>query len=226
MEYLHQELSFATLIDTQSIQHSKGDEQKSNRGSSSPLGAPSSSLEHLDAGGLPDFIRPLPESLTSIDRDYLRARGALQIPPPDLCDEIIGHYLCYVHPYLPVLYTSTLRQIMHGPHSPRKAGIGLFLFQAVMFSAVHLLDAQAIRRLGFDSPRDARRAFYERVRVCTSHVNSKSQINELGSFSTTLTSSPIADVSYSLWCSCHSGRYPLVIRKGVGTGSGFRCLWH
>jgi hypothetical protein len=164
-EYLHQELSFAALID-RSFQHPKYFEESSPSVASSRQREPSSDLERAHSAGLPPFLRSLPENLDSARKDYLQATGALQIPPPDFRNEIIDCYLQYIQPHLPVMDPSALVQISDGSLSHEKSPISLLVFQAVLFSAVHLVNIQTLRRAGFKTPRDARRSFYERARVC------------------------------------------------------------
>ena len=161
-----------------SFHHSKDFEEVVGSAESSYQQEPSSKLEHADPEGLPPFILPLPESLDSADKAFLQAKGALQIPPPDLRNSIINCYLQYIHPLVPLLDTYTLIQITRGFRNPQKPLISILLFQAVMFSAVHLVDAQAIRKAGFDTPRDARRAFYGRALVRMMFSTTSSPISD------------------------------------------------
>ena len=107
---------------------------------------------------------PLSKVLNPDDVDFLQKKGALEIPPQKLRDEIIDCYLQYVHPQLPVLDGTTLREIAQDPSS-MKVPMSILLFQAAMFSAVHFIDLVSIRKAGFDRALDIRRAFYAKARV-------------------------------------------------------------
>ncbi|KAE8420592.1 hypothetical protein BDV36DRAFT_249196 [Aspergillus pseudocaelatus] len=52
---------------------------------------------------LPQYISPLPLGLSSADRDYLRMKGALNIPKAELRDALLECFALFVHPLLPVI---------------------------------------------------------------------------------------------------------------------------
>jgi hypothetical protein len=112
---------------------------------------------------LPAFITPLSSSrISAIDLDFLRLKGALTIPEPDLQLEIIRGYLFSVHPFMPMLdYRTFIRAVTQNREDCR---ISLLLFQAVMFAGLHSLQLPTIRRLGFESAKQAREVFFDRAK--------------------------------------------------------------
>lgn len=112
---------------------------------------------------LPAFIAPLSSRILSEDLDFLAQKGALTVPEPDLRVEILRGYLFSVHPFMPML---DFRTFVHAVLNDREdARISLLLFQAVMFAGLHSLQPDVIHRLGFKSVKQARKVFYDRVRL-------------------------------------------------------------
>ncbi len=114
---------------------------------------------------LPSFIKPLSETLDAVDAEFLEKKGAFTIPPPDLRNEIIAHYLQFIHPSLPVLTASMLRNIAQERPNPGPNTMSILLFQAAMFAAVNLIDEKSIQKAGYSTAHEIRKAFYARARV-------------------------------------------------------------
>lgn len=120
------------------------------------------------SGGLPDYIRRLPQRLQPEDFQYLQAKGALTIPDRALRDELLKAYIHYVHPYMPLLDLEEFLQIL-----ARNDGIhhvSLLLFQAVMFAGTAFVDMDALRKAGYNNRKTARKIFFQRARVCLCHL--------------------------------------------------------
>lgn len=112
---------------------------------------------------LPALITPLSSPIASEDLEYLVRKGALTVPDHDLRIEILRAYLFSVHPFMPIL---DYRVFVHAVLSNRPDHrIGLLLFQAVMFAGLHSLSPATIHRLGFESAKEARVVFFNRVRL-------------------------------------------------------------
>ena len=166
-EHLHQELSYTTLIDRNTLRplQSFTETLSPSTTVSSHGGEQSSGYGCVESDALPSFIKPFRKTLDSTDLEYLQNKGALQIPAPGLRNKIISCYLQFIHPQLPVLDASTLQQIAQGSLSPDKASMSILLFQAAMFSAVLFIDIKSMKEAGYDTPLEMRRAFYARARV-------------------------------------------------------------
>lgn len=171
-ENLHQELSYADLIGTSIRKTLPNCPQTLSPRLASPTHDQAPSVgrgwTETDSDSLPAFIKPVSKVLDPDNLGFLRKKGALQIPARELRDEIINCYLQYVHPQLPVLDESTLRDIARDPSSMKTAPMSILLFQAAMFSAVHFIAVDSIRKAGFDRALDIRRAFYAKARVSAS----------------------------------------------------------
>lgn len=118
----------------------------------------SDSTQHL----LPPFMK-LPKRLGNEDLDYLKRKDALTIPSPLQRREIFEGYLYAVHPYMPMLDIATFSHALRDANNGRQ--ISLLLFQAVMFAGIHALKPASVRQLGFSSVKDAREAFFNRVKL-------------------------------------------------------------
>jgi hypothetical protein len=116
---------------------------------------------------LPPFIAPPPPWLTDKDIHYLHQKGALSVPEPELRDALIEAYLLYVYPCYPVLDLEALDEALQGGsgHS-----FSLLVFQAVLFAGSCWVDIKLLRKLRFLTRLEARRAFYQKVRVSTRHL--------------------------------------------------------
>ena len=168
-ENLHQELSYVHLIGNSIRQTLPSCSPTLSPSLASPVRNQAPSIGHgwteTDNEALPLFIKPISKVLDSDNLDFLHKKGALQIPPRKLRDEIINCYLQYVHPQLPVLNGSPLREIAQDSSSMKTGPMSILLFQAAMFSAVHFIDIDSIRKAGFERALDIRRAFYAKARV-------------------------------------------------------------
>ena len=112
---------------------------------------------------LPAFVTPLSSRILSEDADFLAQKGAFTVPEPDLRMEILRAYLFSVHPFMPMLETRAF--ICAVLNNGEDARISLLLFQAVMFAGLHSLQLSLIHRLGFESTKQAREVFFDRVRL-------------------------------------------------------------
>ena len=78
-------------------------------------------------------------------------------------DELLRMYICYVHPFLPFLdLDHFLRPIELDDGSEK---ISLILLRAVLFAASSFVDVQYHKAEGFSSRREARRSYFEKVKV-------------------------------------------------------------
>ena len=115
-------------------------------------------------GVLPEYIRPLPAKFQDDDIDFLHAKGALTIPNVDLRNELLKSYVQYVHNYMPLLdLDEFLGIVLRNDASQR---LSLLLFQAVMFAGTAFIDFKHLRATGFETRKAARKAFFQRARVC------------------------------------------------------------
>ncbi|OJD16511.1 hypothetical protein AJ78_03324 [Emergomyces pasteurianus Ep9510] len=114
-------------------------------------------------GWLPNFIRPLPAKFQSDDIAFLESKGALTIPNQELRNELMKSYLQFVHPYMPLLELDDfLRTIARNDGSRR---MSLLLFQAAMFAGTAFISMKHLIEAGYESRKEARKAFFQRARL-------------------------------------------------------------
>ncbi|KAK5113355.1 hypothetical protein LTR62_003454 [Meristemomyces frigidus] len=116
----------------------------------------------MSEAALPSFISPLPNCISHDDLAFLAKKGAMKIPEPDLRDEILRSYLFSVHPFMPMLEFRPLLRAILNVHENRH--ISLLLLQAVMFAGLHSLPPNVIHRLGYQTTKQARQVFFNRVK--------------------------------------------------------------
>lgn len=98
---------------------------------------------------------------------YLQEKLALDLPSDSLRNQLLQSYIEFVHGLLPILELHNfLNTIERGG---KKGQISLLLFQAVMFAGTAFVDMQHLSAAGFKERRDARNAYYEKVRVSEKH---------------------------------------------------------
>lgn len=121
---------------------------------------------------LPDYLKPLPQRMTSVDIDYLFAKGALSLPDIPIRNALLRGYLEYVHPYMPLVEFQEVLQIINdGTGASGK--ISLLLFQAIMFAGTAFVDIEYLRSAGYSNRKAARKAFFQKARVCHADFSSE-----------------------------------------------------
>ncbi|EAQ90581.1 hypothetical protein CHGG_02516 [Chaetomium globosum CBS 148.51] len=112
----------------------------------------------------PAFIRPIPDRILLEDRQYLARKQVFTLPPLRLQNALLTAYVEYVHPYMPLMELHDFLRVV-SDRSGASGKISLFLYHAVMFSATAFVDESLLRDAGYDSRREARRAFFSRTRL-------------------------------------------------------------
>jgi len=113
---------------------------------------------------LPNYIKPLPARITTDDIEYLEKKGALSIPGLVLRNELLRVYVEYVHGYMPLLELREFLDALERNDGSTKR-ISLLLFQAVMFAGTAFVDMKHLRRAGYTTRKEARKAFFLKARV-------------------------------------------------------------
>lgn len=126
----------------------------------SPQVPPAPMLKHK----LPEYLKPLPQRMTSVDIDYLFAKGALSLPDIPIRNALLRSYIEYVHPYMPLIEAHELLQIINDG-SGRSGRVSLLLFQAIMFAGTAFVDMEYLRIAGYSNRKAARKAFFQKARV-------------------------------------------------------------
>ena len=127
----------------------------------SPPIPPAPMLKHK----LPDYLKPLPQRMTSVDIDYLFAKGALSLPETPVRNALLRAYLEFVHPYMPLIEIHELLQIIEDG-TGQSGRMSLLLFQAIMFAGTAFVDMEYLKGAGYTNRKAARKAFFQKARVC------------------------------------------------------------
>jgi len=115
------------------------------------------------SSGLPHYIKPIPTRLGNDETTFLEKKGALAIPPEPLRNALLKSYAEFVHPYMPLLNLHEIVEIID--QNSGTESISLLLFQATMFSGVATVEMRFLRAAGYSSRKDARRQFFQKVRL-------------------------------------------------------------
>jgi hypothetical protein len=104
--------------------------------------------------------------MSSADIDYLFAHGALSTPDIPLRDVLFQSHFEFIHPYMPLLDFHELMEIVED--GTGAAGrTSLLLFQASMFVGTAFVDIKKLRNAGYSNRKMARKAFFQKARVCS-----------------------------------------------------------
>lgn len=119
------------------------------------------------SASIPSYIKPLPPRILSDDVEYLEKKGALTIPEAGLRNQLLRSYVQHVHGYMPLLELYDFLEAIER-NDGISGHISLLLFQAVMFAGSAFIDMQYLRAAGYQTRKQARKAFFHRARVRTS----------------------------------------------------------
>ena len=117
---------------------------------------------------LPAFIRPPRSDIRQDDLEFLGRRGAFNLPPEGLRDQLIKCFALYVYPYMPIVDLEDFLGAIDGNEAAPK--ISLIVYQAILFSATAFVDQPLLREAGYENRRAARSDYYQKVKV--SNTNS------------------------------------------------------
>ena len=113
---------------------------------------------------LPAYLKPLPPRMTSVDIDYLFAKGALSLPETSVRNALMKAYIEYVHPYMPLVEMHELLAIIDDA-TGQSGKVSLLLFQSIMFAGTAFVDMEFLRNAGYTNRKAARKAFFQKARV-------------------------------------------------------------
>lgn len=112
---------------------------------------------------LPPYITPLRKTLEPEVLYLLQRREALTVPHGAFRASLLRAYVCFVHPYLPLLDLEEFLASVDNEDGSRT--VSLPLFQAVMFAASTFVDIEVLEKEGYKSHEEIRRKFFNKVRV-------------------------------------------------------------
>ncbi|SPQ21835.1 4c465d98-e665-4da4-9b99-69696795afe2 [Thermothielavioides terrestris] len=112
----------------------------------------------------PAFIKPIPDKILAEDRQYLAQKQVFALPSLRLQNALLAAYVEYVHPYMPLMELHDFLRIVND-RTGAAGKVSLFLYHAVMFAATAFVEESLLKDAGYDSRRDARRAFFSKTRL-------------------------------------------------------------
>ncbi|KAL2703936.1 hypothetical protein AAEP93_005007 [Penicillium crustosum] len=111
--------------------------------------------------------------LDDADIEYLQRKGALDLPPPHLCDEFLRLYFQFVYIYAPVIdRIQFLRDYRNGT-------VSKFLFYSILASVTPYAPTNLIRDIGFENYQSAQKTFIDRARLLYDVGVEKNQLHQL-----------------------------------------------
>ena len=113
---------------------------------------------------LPGFIKPLSSCIDRDDIAYLRSKGALSAPNVQLQNALLWSFFEYVYPFIPVVDVEEFLGSVHDREGS-SGQVSLLLYQAVLFAGTAHVSMDLLKKSGFNTRREARKAFFHRVRV-------------------------------------------------------------
>ncbi len=117
---------------------------------------------------LPNYIKT-PSNMKADDLQYLWCKGALRLPDQSLKNALLRSYIDYVHPSLPLINLHQFLAITcaadTGVSVREDQKISLLLFQAVLFAGSAFVDQMSLQMAGYSTRREARAAFYQKIKV-------------------------------------------------------------
>ncbi|KAJ5748788.1 uncharacterized protein N7511_010484 [Penicillium nucicola] len=104
-----------------------------------------------------------PPHLSDEDYEYLALKGALRIVPIELRNQLLGAYIKYVHPLLPII---DLQSFLCGAMVEDETRFtSPLLHQAVMLAGSAFIAQEAATGAGFSSRKALRRTLFERAKL-------------------------------------------------------------
>ncbi|KIW64803.1 hypothetical protein PV04_09712 [Phialophora macrospora] len=108
---------------------------------------------------LPNYIAPIPRSISEEDLQYLNNKGAFDIPDTQSRDQLLRAYARWVHPFAPML---DLEQTLTAIFTNGENGtLSLLVFQSMLFAASAYVQSDYPQ----GNRKRLRKIFYERARL-------------------------------------------------------------
>ena len=114
---------------------------------------------------LPPYLKPLPPHLGCEEIRYLADKGALSVPSDMLRNQLLGAYIDFVNPFMPLLSLHDFLWAIDNAECGRKFP-SLIVFQAVMFAGSAFVDINYLRDAGYVTRRQAQKDLFQKTRVC------------------------------------------------------------
>lgn len=102
----------------------------------------------------------LSTKMNQIELQILNDRGALSLPPQDLCDELVNAYFKWIAPVVPIINHTRFMQQYRDPHNPPS----ILLMQAILLAGSRVCTTEMLLDSN-GSPIPAATLFYKRAKA-------------------------------------------------------------
>ncbi|KAG4281967.1 hypothetical protein FPRO06_10871 [Fusarium proliferatum] len=109
----------------------------------------------------------------STNMDFLEQRGALNIPPRNICNQLLKIYFTCVYPYAPILDRA---QFMEEYYAGRQS---MFTMQSILANVAAHAPEELLQRIGFNDRETAQKTFYSRAILVYDLGGETGQLNRL-----------------------------------------------
>ncbi|KAM3079799.1 Transcriptional activator of fatty acid utilization [Clarireedia jacksonii] len=120
----------------------------------------SSGTVHYPLPELPTSDKAVTTKMNEVEMEILRKRGALELPPRDLCDQLIEAYFKWVAPLVPIINRTIFLQRWNDSRNPPS----LLLMQALLLAGSRVCTAPMLLD-SHGSPIAAATMFYKRAKA-------------------------------------------------------------
>ncbi|KAF9781426.1 hypothetical protein IL306_014045 [Fusarium sp. DS 682] len=131
----------------------------------------------------------------STNMDFLEQKGALNIPPRSICNQLLKLYFTCVYPYAPILdRVQFMEDYYAGRHS-------VFIMQSILANVAAHAPQELLKRIGFNDRKTAQKTFYSRATLVYDLGRETGQLSRLqGSIMlSSLSFSYAVDKDYRYW---------------------------
>ncbi|CAG9990058.1 unnamed protein product [Clonostachys byssicola] len=101
------------------------------------------------------------------DIQFLKAKGALDLPSKEAIDIFVSDYFRLFHPFFPIIDRQKFLKSLRESHNDSTSSCrrpSLLLLQAVIFTASSSVPVETIHAIGFSSRKEARNVLHGRIR--------------------------------------------------------------
>lgn len=111
---------------------------------------------------LPAYITPLSSDIDPGNLQFLVQRDALAFPPPDIVDDLIQMFVCYVYPLLPIVRLDTFLDALEGKEGNT---ISPLPFQAILLAGAVFADFSKSRHPSFQQSKEVQKMLFGRAKL-------------------------------------------------------------
>jgi hypothetical protein len=115
----------------------------------------------------------LPSATDDIELGFLRARGALSLPPKEICDKLVNAFFTWVAPIVPIINKHSFMERYHDPNNPPS----ILLMQAILLAGSRVCPSPT----SIDSSNPSATLFYQRAKALYDADHEKDRVTTVQS---------------------------------------------